>query len=168
MVTRSGTGGYGSYPGGGSETIIPIKGTGAIGDPQTVHFEEQLLNFNAATSNHRLWRNTGMWVRIKSIRMMYDTNTSGLVGVQVRPVMLKTDNLGAATQAVPLGNYKIVSVTPLDSLLWEYGPDGVLLWIAQQNTVAGTPTGTLTFQYAGYAATDDVYILVEYEWGELE
>ena len=164
MPRDGGTGG--GYYGGGSDPIIPIKGTGAVGDPQLVHYERYDADFNVATTQHQIWRMTGVWVRIFRIHVNYSSATSGLTGVSIRPVMATLNDLGGGAQVIVLGNAKVTTATPWDGCDWDFGPQGMLFWVAPQNTVGGTPTGALALQHVGYAATDDELVDVLYEWGE--
>jgi hypothetical protein len=151
-----------AYLGGGAQAIIAIHGSGKKNDPQTVHYEKADANFNAATVSYQLWTRTSMWVRLKCVHL--DVAAS-LAGLGFRPTLSTFDNTGAAGNAVVLGATTVTTAVT-DSCDWDFGPDGLLLWVAPERTSAGTPNGALVMAASGYAATDDIRLTVEYEWGE--
>ncbi len=164
MPARDGSGGSG-YPGGGSETIIPVRGTGEPGDPQTVYFHNYYYRPNVSGWGGIFCRRDSIWIRIKRLTISYYA-TSGVVGQQLQPSLYITNAgmVGFTEPMLVLGHTKVIARNR-DDATWEFLPNGLLLVIPPQTEVIGTPALSLCVVSVGYDPLDDARVFMEYEWG---
>ncbi len=162
-----GDGGGGGYFGGASVTIIPVRGTGLAGDPQTVYFHDYKYRPNATPIYFPFVMGAGAaWVRIKRISVQYDSSTDTTVGRVIYPY-LNVTNAGTAGFSDPrilLGKH-LVTMYTFDECVWEQGPFGFLFVLPPLTESIGTPDINMGLQVTGIAATDNLRLFMEYEWG---
>ena len=158
MVRVGGAGGSSGYYATATYGLVAVSGEGTDANPFKGYYWRTAENFDAVTVSTVIPVFSG-YIHIKSVSVYY----TGAAGVAVQCYTSLSTSTTATLMVAAIGERKITTATN-DCLVWS-GLDrtmGVGALLVPGKSYYNPPQ--LLFAVSGYAATDDMGIVVELEW----